>query len=335
MSEQRIESNIQGYGLVFKSVMKDTSIDIEAKALYAYLSSYAGSSSTAFPGVELICGELNISERRFKKYRKQLEDAGYLTVTRKRTSNGFSNNIYHINHALVSGQNSIGTKQHDNNIVSGQNVTLQNVPVQNVSTQNVSEQNVGTKNNSLKNNSLKNNNITNNSTTNDKDVNIDKEEQVVVEQDDKEFASVYKFYTENINPIVNNTTVTFMSDDLKEFGIDLVMYAMEQAALNNITRYAYIQSILKRCKAENIKTRAQAEFKALEKARQRGNYKNNNQSKEMTPEWINKQSVEVPAHNSSNELSEDELEKEREKLRKELEESAREFESEGGIQRHA
>lgn len=160
-----------------------------------------------------------------------------------------------------------------------------------------------------------------------------KEDQVAVE--DKEFASVYKFYTENINPIVNNTTVTFMSDDLKEFGIDLVMYAMEQAALNNITRYAYIQSILKRCKAENIKTREQAEFKALEKARQRGNYKNNNQSKEMTPEWINKPSDEVPAHNNSNELSDDELEKEREKLRKELEESAREFEDKGGVRHHA
>ncbi|QQB05836.1 DnaD domain-containing protein [Macrococcoides caseolyticum] len=160
-----------------------------------------------------------------------------------------------------------------------------------------------------------------------------KEDQVAVE--DKEFASVYKFYTENINPIVNNTTVTFMSDDLKEFGIDLVIYAMEQAALNNITRYAYIQSILKRCKAENIKTREQAEFKALEKARQRGNYKNNNQSKEMTPEWINKPSDEVPAHNSSNELSDDELEKEREKLRKELEESAREFEDKEGVRHHA
>lgn len=334
MSEHRVESNIQGYGLVFKSVMKDTSIDIEAKALYAYLSSYAGSSSTAFPGVELICGELNISERRFKKYRKQLEDAGYLTVTRKRTSNGFSNNIYHINHALVSGQNSIGTKQHDNNIVSGQNVTIQNVPVQNVSTQNVSEQNVGTKNNSLKNNSLKNNNITNNNTTNGKAVNLDRKEQVVVEQDDKEFGSLYQFYTENINPIANNATVTFMSDDLKEFGHELVMYAMEIAASNNATRYGYIQTILNRCRAENIKTREQAEFKALEKARQRGNYKNNNQFKEMTPEWINKQSIEVPASNNQIENDDYDLEQEREKLRRELEENSKEYEVNSNV-KHA
>lgn len=40
-------------------------------------------------------------------------------------------------------------------------------------------------------------------------------------------------------------------------------------------------------------------------------------------------------NNSTNELSDEDLEKEREKLRKELEESAREFESVGGIKRHA
>ncbi|POC76846.1 helix-turn-helix domain-containing protein, partial [Vibrio vulnificus] len=49
----KLKSNLTGYGLVFKNVMKDTNVDIESKALYSYLSSYAGSNGTAFPSVSL------------------------------------------------------------------------------------------------------------------------------------------------------------------------------------------------------------------------------------------------------------------------------------------
>ncbi|MDN6849472.1 MAG: conserved phage C-terminal domain-containing protein [Staphylococcus equorum] len=118
-----IKSSISGYGLVFKRVMKDTDISIEAKALYSYLSAYAGANETAFPGVSLICHELNISDKRFQKYRKQLEDNGYLSIKRERTSNGFSKNIYTIEHNPVSGH-----------FVPVQNLPGRNLPVQNVGT---------------------------------------------------------------------------------------------------------------------------------------------------------------------------------------------------------
>ncbi len=144
MPKDTIKNSITGYGLVFKRVMKDTNIDIEAKALYSYLSAYAGSSETAFPGVSLICHELNISDKRFKKYRKQLEDNGYLSVKRERTNNGFSKNIYTIEHNPVSGNF---------------------VPLQNFTGRNVTGQNVGTKNNSIKKNNNKNNNSNSDSDT--------------------------------------------------------------------------------------------------------------------------------------------------------------------------
>ncbi|MBC3101976.1 helix-turn-helix domain-containing protein [Staphylococcus haemolyticus] len=141
----KVKTSITGYGLVFKRVMKDTSIDIEAKALYSYLSAYAGSSETAFPGVNLICHELNISDKRFKKYRKQLEDNGYLSVERERTNNGFSKNIYTIEHNPVSGNF---------------------VPVQNFTGRNVTGQNVGTTiNSSTINNNTNNSKTINNSAT--------------------------------------------------------------------------------------------------------------------------------------------------------------------------
>lgn len=140
-----IKSDITGYGLVFKNVLKRNDIDIEAKALYAYLSSYAGSDTKAFPGVSLICHDLNISEKRFQKYRKQLESIGVITIERKRTGNGFSKNIYTINHNSVSGHF---------------------VPVGNLPVRKLPVGNDVTKNNSIKNNSIKNNNSKNNSATN-------------------------------------------------------------------------------------------------------------------------------------------------------------------------
>lgn len=138
-----IKSSVSGYGLVFKRVMKDTGISIEAKALYSYLSAYAGANETAFPGVSLICHELNISDKRFQKYRKQLEDNGYLSIKRKRTNNGFSKNIYTIEHNPVSGHF---------------------VPVQNLPGRNLPGQNVGTTINSTTINSIKNNNNTSDAT---------------------------------------------------------------------------------------------------------------------------------------------------------------------------
>ncbi|MGC7635037.1 DnaD domain protein [Staphylococcus epidermidis] len=125
-----------GYGTVYKEVMKNNDLSIEAKAIYSYLTTYAGSKDIAFPSIKLICYELNISEKRFYKHRKELLDKNIISKHRERTENGFSKTIYTINHHFVHGQI---------------------VRVQNGRVQNGHGQNVGTKNNSFKNNSFKNN----------------------------------------------------------------------------------------------------------------------------------------------------------------------------------
>ena len=135
-----------GYGTVYKNVLKDKDLSIEAKAIYSYLTAYAGGKDVAFPSVNLICHELNISERRFYKHRKELLDKGIINKSRERTESGFSKTIYTINHHLVHGHF----------------VRVQNVHGQNVHVQNVHVQNVGTKNNNTKNNNIKNNNTKNN-----------------------------------------------------------------------------------------------------------------------------------------------------------------------------
>lgn len=123
-----------GYGTVYKEVMKNNDLSIEAKAIYSYLTTYAGSKDIAFPSIKLICYELNISEKRFYKHRKELLDKNIISKHRERTENGFSKTIYTINHHFVHGQI---------------------VRVQNGHGQNGHGQNVGTKNNSFKNNSDK------------------------------------------------------------------------------------------------------------------------------------------------------------------------------------
>ncbi|WP_336878123.1 helix-turn-helix domain-containing protein [Staphylococcus nepalensis] len=135
-----------GYGSVYKKVMKDTELSIEAKAIYAYLTSYAGGKDTAFPSVSLICHELNISKNRFYNHRKELVEKEIISVRRERTDNGFSKNIYTINHHFVR---------------------LNFVDIQNVDIQNVDIQNKDTKNNSTKNNNIKNNNNKNNTSATD------------------------------------------------------------------------------------------------------------------------------------------------------------------------
>jgi len=86
-----------GYGLIAKKVMKDKKLDIEAKAIYAYLASYTGGGITAYPSVSLIISDLNISENRYYKYRKQLLKEGYISIKKNRKDGKRDNNIYVLN----------------------------------------------------------------------------------------------------------------------------------------------------------------------------------------------------------------------------------------------
>jgi hypothetical protein len=92
----------QGSGMVAQKVMRDKTISTTAKAIYAYLCSFAfggvENERKAFPSVKLQCQELGIkSDKTYYLHRKQLEDAGYITIESVRTDNGkFERNIYYI-----------------------------------------------------------------------------------------------------------------------------------------------------------------------------------------------------------------------------------------------
>ena len=101
--ENRDEVKIQstsilsdGYGLYPRLVARDTGLTIEAKAIYAYLISFAGNSNTCFPSRDLITSELGISKDRFYKHMKLLKDKGYIKVHKNKDGTNFSNNVYEI-----------------------------------------------------------------------------------------------------------------------------------------------------------------------------------------------------------------------------------------------
>lgn len=92
----------QGYGISPKLVMRDKELSIEAKAIYAYMSSFAGNGASAFPKIETACKDLNVSKNRFLKHRKLLIERGYISIEKERKRGKFENNIYIINQTVAS-----------------------------------------------------------------------------------------------------------------------------------------------------------------------------------------------------------------------------------------
>lgn len=91
--------NSKGFGIFPKCLAIDTRISADAKAIYAYLTSYAGAGRTAFPGVDLMMVHLGMGRQRFYNARAILEAYGYITIKQrfKKDENGINRrakNIY-------------------------------------------------------------------------------------------------------------------------------------------------------------------------------------------------------------------------------------------------
>lgn len=231
-----------GYGLSPKMVMKDKRLSIEAKAIYAYMSSYAGQAESAFPSMSLMCSDLGVSEARLRKHRDMLVDCGYIEIERESPQEGkFGRNIYTIKQLVPepSIQNTmmvktIHTKHHDGDLPTWQNLSTNN------------------------NSSFNNNSITNN--------NSNKKEE------EEGSPNPFTFYQENGFGLLSG----YVSDKLNNWIDDLseehVIYAMQIAVENNSIRWNYVESILKDWFNRNLKTMeavhaARAQFEAQKGAK--------------------------------------------------------------------
>lgn len=224
----------KGYGLIPQMITRDKDLSIEAKAIYGYLSAFAGNNNEAFPSVELICAELGISENRYRKHRKTLLDKGFIRIRRERLENGFSKNYYELVQMIPES-------------VPRQNVGIRNVGVRNVGVQIVGVGNEGTNSNSLKSINLNNNNTKNYQPNN--------------QPIDSDFAKVINFYENNIS-IVRPMIGEKLGGLVDDFSSELVIYALEITAMNpKVTNpIKYATSILNGWQKNLVTNRKQAEI---------------------------------------------------------------------------
>ena len=129
----------KGYGTIPKLVMQHENLSIEAKAIYAYLASFAGAGDTAYPSVSIMCKHLGISRDRFYRHRKSLLDNDFIRITQHQNEGGWSNNLY----TVVS-------------MPQPQNKDTRNKDTRNKDTRNKDTINNSSINNSINNNSKEN-----------------------------------------------------------------------------------------------------------------------------------------------------------------------------------
>lgn len=246
----------KGYGLIPQLLTRDKSLSIEAKAIYAYLAAFAGTTQTAFPGVKLICDELNISENRYLKHRKQLLDRGYIEIKRKRLENGFSKNIYSLKQSIP---------------VHLQNVGIGNVGIRNVGIGNVGIGNEGTKSNISKSNIFKSNSI---------------QKQQLQKEDRSSLSSqIFKFYENEFGPLSPyiGEEIDYM---IKESNEELVLEALKISVLANKRTIKYAAAIVRNWKNENIKTIDDLKANENKKGRER-NGTDSNDSPQKYDDGVN------------------------------------------------
>lgn len=232
----------KGYGIIPKLIMKDKSLSIEAKGIYAYIASYAGAGTTAFPSVDLICGDLNISENRFHKNKKLLIDYGYIEVKRVRDKAGaFGKNVYTIKQTV-----SPPTLQFE-----GMVPTLQ-IPCMGIPSMDIpGMENEGTNNNSLNINSINNNIVKNNNSKSDDDDdkdNLNNNEKNQSNKNELETVRDYLYWKKQFNDHLgaNLTKKNYngVLSWLKIFDGEVVMHALTRAGLRGGKSYHYVNVTL-------------------------------------------------------------------------------------------
>lgn len=222
----------EGYGIVAKVVMRDKDLSPEAKAIYSYICSFAGSGTTAFPGADLMMHELNLGKNRFYKFRKELEENGYITVIKQRNGNRREKNIYMLNTEPVKVKK----------VEHLQNEDIQNEGIQIEEVQSEDIQNEPSNSNSLNSNSLNSNSSISNNYNN-------KNSSSCLNKD------IYDFYSKSGFGLLNHTIIEMLDADIEIYGKEWVKEALTEAVRNGKYKLKYAEGILRNWKADgrNVK----------------------------------------------------------------------------------
>lgn len=66
------------YGLVNENILKNPSLSIQAKALYAVLCTYADINRKCYPSINTLSNNLNKSKIQIRRYLRELKQNNYL-----------------------------------------------------------------------------------------------------------------------------------------------------------------------------------------------------------------------------------------------------------------
>ncbi len=269
-----------GYGIIPKLVMKDKDLTVEAKAIYAYISSYAGNGSSAFPSVSLICSDLDIGENRFHKHKKVLIEKGYIEVKRERTNKGaWGSNVYTIN-SVINYQPTLQNDVMDE-------PTRQNPCMDNPTMDSPCMDNDVTNNNSLNNNSSINNSS------------INKQQQPASEKQPNFITTWEQTGFGMIPPLTIEKLEHWVTDF--EGNESIIVKAIEVASDQGVRKYAYVNTILKSWEDKGVKSiedidalekKREAEVQA-KKASSVNKFNKAPLRKETLPDWAKDENKEI------------------------------------------
>lgn len=93
--------NEKGYGYIPKLIMQDRRLSIQAKAIYAYFSSYSSGPATLFPNKAKVIWDLNIDERTYDEHFQLLLRYKYITIKKERAPDNSIRNIFTIEKEIL------------------------------------------------------------------------------------------------------------------------------------------------------------------------------------------------------------------------------------------
>ncbi|MCW0826114.1 DnaD domain protein [Clostridioides difficile] len=226
-----------GYGLSPQLVARDSWLTTGARALYFYLSSFAGASGTCYPSRDIMTHELGINKDTFSKYLNELKTSGYIKVYKNKTREGrMQNNIYEVvfDRSYIESHISIRCKKEN------KKKPCPNLPDMVQPDMEKSD----TISNSIINNSFKS--------------------SMYIEQAvDNSLKEFKKLYEENIG-VVYPVTAEWLLEVSNEVDIRVFKRAIEICAERMSMNLSYLKGILKKWKDANITTYEQLESYKLQ-----------------------------------------------------------------------
>ena len=276
-----------GFGIIPKALMLNPSVSSDAKSLFCYLASYAGNGDTAFPRVELILYHMNWSKTRFYKYRKELEEKGYLEVNQIKEEGKFAHNIYRLKISPI--ENTAKSPCPNFEDTENRDTVFED-------TENRDTGNWDTKINSIKINNNKNNSIKINRPTN------------VSESVSNNLSSMSKLYQENIG-LANGIVGEYLIEISDKIEVPLFKRAVEICAEKGNNNLGYLKGIIKKWLEKNITTLEQLKAYELQNKKQSTN--SIPQSNKFIPKYKvpGESRVGVRVNETFNQYDPDELEK--------------------------